>query len=144
MKTCSTCRESKDESQFYKDRTKGDGLNTSCKQCSSAYHKRWRTKPGATEIEREAARRYTKKVWRERSLRRLGITIEEFESMGRLQGGRCAICGSKPKVLCVDHDHTSGRVRGLLCHQCNVGLGNFGDDTDRMARAIEYLKLTRV
>lgn len=55
--------------------------------------------------------------------------------------GRCQMCGDEAK-LCVDHDHTSGRVRGLLCHRCNIGLGYFGDDITRLEGAIEYLKRT--
>ena len=58
-----------------------------------------------------------------------------------LQGGRCAICGEdSPKMrLAIDHDHKTGRIRGLLCRHCNLGLGAFLDDTEVMGRAIDYL-----
>lgn len=63
-----------------------------------------------------------------------------------VQDGLCAICKApetpEPKGnLHVDHDHTSGRVRGLLCFPCNAGLGSFKDDIERLEAAIEYLKM---
>lgn len=62
-------------------------------------------------------------------------------SMRETSDGRCEICGEIPEVtLCIDHDHDTGFVRGLLCRQCNLGLGLFGDDPDRLAAASEYLR----
>ena len=55
------------------------------------------------------------------------------------QGNMCAICGATELPLFVDHDHTSGLVRGLLCHYCNIGLGGFKDDPARLQSAIRYL-----
>lgn len=75
-----------------------------------------------------------------------GITIEDYERMFTEQAGRCAICGTHDfgakhaKHFPVDHCHTTGRVRGLLCHSCNLGLGQFKDDPARLVSAIEYLK----
>lgn len=70
-----------------------------------------------------------------------GITIADVRA---LQADGCAICGShkrlRGKDLHVDHDHSTGRFRGMLCHSCNVGLGNFGDDIERMKKAIAYLE----
>lgn len=58
-----------------------------------------------------------------------------------LQHGRCAICQEErtPEQLFIDHDHASGRVRGLLCPSCNTGLGNFKDDVKRLEKARSYL-----
>lgn len=72
-----------------------------------------------------------------------GITLEQYYAMRESQEGRCAICGcpdrTKARRLAVDHDHKSGKVRALLCHHCNTGLGNFRDDPALMMKAIQYL-----
>lgn len=58
------------------------------------------------------------------------------------QGGGCAICGNKPrkKSLDIDHDHDTGLVRGVLCHQCNKTLGVWRENTDRFRAAAEYIE----
>lgn len=77
--------------------------------------------------------------------KRYGITLEEYEALFEKQRGACAICagdmliGSSKRYAHVDHCHSTGSVRGLLCGRCNVGLGMFADDADRLTRAIEYL-----
>lgn len=63
---------------------------------------------------------------------RYGLTAQEFEEMKEAQGQACALCSSTQK-LCVDHDHTTSRVRGLLCHFCNSMLGRFKDDRAQLA-----------
>jgi hypothetical protein len=73
--------------------------------------------------------------------RRYGIGDDEVAAMMEAQAGLCPICrrpmGTKPHV---DHNHATGEVRGLLCFTCNVGLGNFGDDVERLERAAAYLR----
>lgn len=73
-----------------------------------------------------------------------GITIEQYNDMFLKQDGCCAICGkhqSEFKItLSVDHDHITGKVRGLLCGSCNTTLGNMNDDIILLNNAIEYLK----
>jgi hypothetical protein len=71
-----------------------------------------------------------------------GLTVEQYDDMREAQGFKCAICGADTKLY-VDHCHTSEEVRGLLCHQCNVALGLFKDNTASLARAIEYLECKR-
>jgi hypothetical protein len=75
-----------------------------------------------------------------------GITPDEFSAMERAQGGACALCRKPPtgrlkkdQILHVDHDHATGRVRGLLCTHCNTALGLLDDDQARLAAAIVYL-----
>ena len=72
-----------------------------------------------------------------------GITLEEYGQMFLLQNGRCLICGvginSLSKPLCVDHDHITGEIRGLLCGNCNVGLGLFKESISSLKNAINYL-----
>lgn len=78
-----------------------------------------------------------------------GITLNDYQHMYAKQSGLCAICGEKETrknrytITCrltIDHCHVSKRVRGLLCHKCNNGLGQFRDRIDLLEKAIEYLK----
>lgn len=81
-------------------------------------------------------------------LKQYGITVEEFKLMETAQNGMCAICGKMNNIsrhgsrkdLCVDHDHETGRIRGLLCAHCNVALGNFRDSIENLENAIRYLR----
>jgi hypothetical protein len=75
--------------------------------------------------------------------RHYGLTLEQDRALG----DTCAVCGIKcdPRGRvrggrCIDHDHRTGRVRGILCRECNIGIGNFGDDPARMRRAADYLR----
>lgn len=74
-----------------------------------------------------------------------GLTPEQYAEMLEEQGGVCAICGTdewpgKGNRPHVDHDHSTGRVRGILCSHCNHGLGKFRDDPERLRAAAEYLE----
>ena len=71
--------------------------------------------------------------------RRYGITAAEADAMREAQGGLCALCRERPAEH-VDHDHLTGKVRGMLCSCCNQGLGNFRDRADVMRAAIAYLQ----
>jgi len=72
-----------------------------------------------------------------------GITKEEFNDQKKIQDGKCCICNSpnniKNRELAIDHCHTEGHVRGLLCDSCNKGLGMFKDNIGILYSAIEYL-----
>lgn len=81
--------------------------------------------------------------------RQFGITLEDYEVMEAAQVGRCAICGGKettkdkdggPRMMPVDHDHKTGKVRALLCTQCNRGLGMFSDSIEKLKAAAAYLE----
>lgn len=80
-----------------------------------------------------------------------GMTLEDFEGYWFAQAGRCFICrchmrrpekkqGQDLDVVAVDHDHVTGKVRGLLCNKCNKGLGFFNDDPELMKKALAYLE----
>lgn len=78
-------------------------------------------------------RRHTLKVY--------GLSMDQYDELLENQDGGCAICEVKPDgTLFVDHDHTTGAVRGLLCSNCNFGLGLFADDPDRLIAGVEYLR----
>ena len=72
---------------------------------------------------------------------RYGITEEDYDNLFSMQGGVCYICTNPPGKhrLSVDHDHKSGRIRGLLCHNCNHALGKFKDNISLLLRAVKYL-----
>lgn len=80
----------------------------------------------------------------DQSLRRLyGITLDQYREREAAQGGRCGLCGQPPNTdrrMHVDHDHATGKIRDLLCHHCNLLLGNAQDSTDRLRLAIAYLQ----
>lgn len=84
--------------------------------------------------------------WR---LKKYNLTYEEYNKIYKSQNGRCAICGYKVKGmqtgkrLCVDHDKDTGKVRGLLCGSCNVGLGHFEHSRKLLKNAIGYLTENR-
>lgn len=116
--TCSKCHTSKPHDEFYvKDRAAGR-MDTTCKSCR-IINQREKT---------------------------LGVSQEDYLRMYKEQGGQCGICqrrlySKRYKAFCVDHCHTSGRIRGLLCHNCNRGLGMFRDDPTALQRAIEWTKV---
>lgn len=80
-----------------------------------------------------------------RHLRRFyGINRADFDALCESQLGRCAICGCPREsalrgTLFVDHDHETGRVRGLLCYSCNTAIGALGDSAEGVRRALRYL-----
>lgn len=100
-----------------------------------------------TALGRAANRRYMKKpqrrkyIW-ERNLKlRYKMTPKEYDEMAEKQDNSCLICNRETLgKLHIDHDHNTGKVRGLLCGSCNRGLGMFGDDPEILSRAIKYLK----
>ena len=76
--------------------------------------------------------------------RTYGITLDQYKELFEQQEGKCRICGKHsdecPRSLDVDHNHTNGKIRGLLCNKCNQALGLFNDNVDTLRRAIEYLE----
>ena len=91
----------------------------------------------------EKERQYAKRTQFAHRLRRIyGLSLEEYEVLKTLQENKCAICeieGTVEQRLVIDHDHATGKVRLLLCNNCNRGIGLLGDDAKRLQRAVEYL-----
>ena len=116
------------------DWPKRSGFDT--REDYNAYMREWRQKNP------ESVRRF--------NLRKYGITLEQYDEMLISQGGTCAICGQEektvhsktgnPNSLNVDHDHDTGRIRGLLCSPCNRALGLIGDSLERAKSLVEYLE----
>ena len=74
--------------------------------------------------------------------RKYGITQDDFNNLVEAQNGLCGICGDELDKINIDHDHESGKVRGLLCTGCNTGLGHLGDNINGLEKALHYLKNT--
>lgn len=91
-----------------------------------------------------AAKPVSRDVYRKQRIESYGITVEEHNELFEAQDGVCAICLREEWVvgrsLAIDHDHATGKVRGLLCGPCNQGLGLLADDIARLQRAIDYLR----
>ena len=163
-KICVKCGQDKDLDLFDKHPSGKMGRHPRCKECRKPEHhktyedhkekwverdKRLREEDpeGFKKKNREAQDRYRANPDNTIRLRylkaRYGITVEQFQLMERLQGGRCAICGGPPTQgydrLCVDHSHETGIVRGLLCFDCNVLLGKAQDLLWILQSAIFYL-----
>lgn len=139
MKTCSKCGVEKPLTEYSKVSRNKDGLRNACRKCHSPY---------AAEItKRYLARnpgRRSKVAYRSHLKRAYGITPEVKQILHTAQNGCCAICNTPfPSKFNthVDHVHDSNPpvIRGLLCQQCNIGLGNFKDSPERLIAAAAYL-----
>ncbi len=101
--------------------------NFVCSSCVNARVKRTRGNKGFCQRSYDYKRHY-------------GITMQEYEDYFRDQNGQCAICKTSEKKLCVDHCHSTGKVRGLLCSSCNNAIGLLGESVENLNSAIKYLK----
>lgn len=91
-------------------------------------------------LQSERSEKYRKSENLRKHLRRsYRLTVREYKKLIEKSGGKCEICGAE-KNLCVDHDHSDGRIRGVLCRKCNIGIGYFDDSIARMSKAIKYLR----
>src|SRR3990167_5597356 len=126
-KVCLRCKKDFDRANFHKRNGESDGLSTWCKPCSKEYAAGYYKKNS----------RKMKDMARIRDLRvNFNISMEFYESMFRGQNGGCAICkkqNTDGRRLHVDHDHKTGRIRGLLCYRCNSGLGYFKDSKENLS-----------
>ena len=136
-RTCNKCGVEQDlETCFYKTGRKNDKPNArhyECKECTKARVKRNHHADPTKQRRQHLRRAYD-------------ISLEEYEQMLKLQGGTCALC---PKTSpggrhaqqhwCVDHDHVTGKVRELLCNDCNMVLGIIKDSPEHLGRMITYI-----
>jgi len=195
-KVCSVCRIYKQDSDFYKDNQKKDGLTYRCKLCCAVDAKKYRTdnrekvNSKTNEYKRNNADkiRISNKIYRENNIEKerkrtmkhrkeniekynayaneyrashpveirayrlkkdFGMSVNEYEQMLEKQGGVCAICKQAEtrihcitkKVIrfCVDHDHKTGKIRGLLCTRCNLMIGHVNDNAPLLREAADYI-----
>ena len=108
-----------------------------CRSCDSIKNYKSKIKNKSTYEQYKAKavissrKSYLKKTW--------GITIEEFEELKNSQQGLCGICKIKVEIFHIDHDHKTGKIRSLLCNNCNRGIGYLKESTAILQSAIEYL-----
>lgn len=141
------CKETKPDSEFFRNKVFHDGLDRSCKACMGARSKAWhKAHPGYSAMKHREGRLKDPVRYKDYGRKRnYGLAPGEFDRLLAAQGGRCAICGSdhpngRPgHTFAVDHDHTTGAVRGILCAKCNHGLGQFHDSKELLSKAIDYL-----
>ena len=130
MKTCTICGTEKPLTEFHTRSNRNSGKETRCKDCSNEHKRQYRAN------NKEKIRAWNKK-------RNPGWDIDRYNEYVELQSNRCAICGTDNPGLsdwCADHCHTENKARGLLCVQCNAGLGYFKDNPEYLQSAIDYLK----
>jgi hypothetical protein len=91
----------------------------------------------------ESHKNIIKKSTRKHTVKKYGLTLEQYDELFNKQEGKCAICGKHQselkQALCVDHDHITKKVRGLLCITCNRGIGYLNDNIQLLSQAINYL-----
>lgn len=151
-KTCTKCKVEKPYTDFHKDKYQKDGYRCSCKSCQQIAHiKRYEKDP---EGQKARAKDYRKRLKesspeklfisnrRTKLKRSYNISLEDYDTLLLSQDNRCKICGKEPsaKLLAVDHCHTTGKVRGLLCSNCNTALGLVKDNKELLSRMITYLE----
>lgn len=137
LKTCSECKKEYPSTSeyFYKNTISKDRLSYWCKNCRKEYQKEYSKKNPEKFINKILKNRY-------------GISLEEYNQLLESQNNVCAICSCKEtqkykgKItrLQVDHNHSTGEMRSLLCHSCNRGLECFKENENLMFEAIKYLR----
>jgi hypothetical protein len=127
MKRCKKCGNDQEDSCFYAHKKAKDGLREVCKTCSSTESKSYQTLNKEKIRIRVASKKY-------------GINAEWYYKTLSNQNNSCAGCNRAfVDVPHVDHDHTTGQVRGLLCGSCNRAIGLLQENTDTMIRLVGYL-----
>ncbi len=131
MKRCSNCFKEKSLDSFHKRSASPDGYLCICKECNCLKSRKWNANN-------------KDKLKNKNLLIGYGITIEEYNKFKDFCKNTCAICGCHEskysRKLAVDHDHSNGVIRGLLCIKCNKGLGCFDDNIEVLKNAITYLE----
>lgn len=135
---CTYCGVEKSSADFPVASYITDTLRSRCAACISMFQRnRRRSNPNQKHADRRFNLRY-----------KFGIELDEYNNLLKKQGGLCAICKrpeqacveGRSKYLAIDHCHTTGRNRGLLCSRCNIAIGNFGDSIETLKSAIRYLQ----
>lgn len=132
---CKTCGLEFNSTDFY---TSPKSQKQYCKKCWGVYHRAWSAKKKVSDPD------YDKVKARRHRWKSIGVTEEQYAKLISECDGVCSICGSKEgaedgRILCVDHCHESGNVRGILCRSCNLMIANAKDSPDILEKAAAYL-----
>jgi hypothetical protein len=141
VKTCYRCGIEQPLTNFYRHKGMKSGRLNLCRTCKVTEYDRWR---------RDNPERFARTA-RARAIKKYGITVAEYDAIALSQGGVCVGCHGtgedglrkatrSGRSLVVDHDHDTGAVRGLLCSQCNLAIGNAKDDPVILRRLAAYLE----
>lgn len=132
MKVCRTCNIAKPFEAYNKHPKLTGGYRNQCKACKKEYWKAYQKSPNGKRVMKNNRLKYE-----------YGINEDKYNEIFTAQGGCCAICKthqtSLPISLAVDHDHKTGEVRGLLCGNCNRGIGYLQDTAEVLESATNYL-----
>lgn len=143
LKTCSVCKEQKELNNFYNQLASKDGLYPRCKECDYLAQKKYINK------NRERFKKARRAIYLKHKYK---ITSETFEKLLIEQNFVCYICGKHQnknlgpggyggqQSLAIDHNHITGKIRGLLCNTCNRALGLFNDNANLIERAANYIR----
>ena len=123
MKTCTCCKVSLPDNKFYKRTYKSGrvGLQPKCKTCDGKLRVKYYRKHDTIR-------------------RKLNISDEDYQKLMQSHDGTCDVCGRSITKVCIDHNHLTGKVRGLLCNNCNTALGLVGDNVSTLTKLIQYLE----
>jgi hypothetical protein len=116
-KICKKCNIEKEISYFYYDLKSKDNFSGRCKEC-------------------DKSRRFKNRFKMPKDF----DYYKTFRKLEKINGGKCFICEKKDKKMCLDHNHKTKKIRGILCDSCNRGIGLLNDDIILLQKAIDYLK----
>lgn len=144
MKVCVKCGEPKDYSEFSPNGVTRKGTQkyrSQCRKCDNARQLKYRKNyPNTSRYSKDRLKSYQVKA-------AFGITYEEWVKLMESRGWACEICGreteSSGRTLAIDHDHSTGDIRGVLCQRCNCAIGLLSENDETLRSAIDYLNRSK-
>ena len=141
-KICCSCKELKDITEFSKNRCQKDGFCHQCKSCVKKSYSPEKERLKYLKNKEKSIKRSTN--WRMKH--KFGITSDDKKNMFLCQNKLCKICstemtlvGGSDNSAQIDHCHKTGKIRGIICRKCNLGIGHFNDSPELLEKAIKYL-----
>lgn len=145
LRICNACGQRKSVDLFYVNRNRSDGRCTICKSCSNIKHAEWcrSNQKRASELKKASEAKKPEQYaqmkrighWR----RKYGLSAADVSERISNQKGQCPICFHPLKKFFIDHDHKTGKIRGILCPGCNTAIGLLHESKECFLRAFSYL-----